>query len=100
MSGFDIGDRRKLTCEIRDESRVLADPESLVFYMLTPDGETVTYRRGTDAQLVRDSEGLFHVYWDCGQSGFHGYRFESQNPTVAEEDSFVVAESILGEIPA
>lgn len=74
---YAIGDRRKLSCEIRDEDGNLADPDTLTFTMYTPDDAVTTYEYGTDTELVRDSVGKFHVYWDCAQSGLHRYTWVS-----------------------
>ena len=98
---YDIGDRRKLTCQIRNEAGQLADPEALFFQMRTPDGETTTYRYGTGTQVVSESTGLFRVHWDCTQSGFHGYRWVATGSiAAAEESSFLVNQSMFGALPA
>ena len=91
---YDIGDRRKLTIEVRDETGDLADPDALRFEMTTPDGQTASYILGTDAELVRDSEGCFHVYWDCAQDGIHRYKWiASGSLAVVEASSFLVGTS-------
>ena len=91
---YDIGDRRKLTCEIRDENETLVDPTTLVFTMKKPDATLTTYTYGTDAQLVRDSTGLFHVYWDCATAGKYFYRYAATgNVGAAEESTFTVRAS-------
>lgn len=89
----DIGDRRKLTCEVRDEADALTDADELVFIMREPDGVLTTYELG-DNELVRESEGLYYVYWDCAKSGKHYWRWAaSGNVGAAEEASFKVAPS-------
>lgn len=89
----DIGDRRKLTCEIRDETDALTDPDVLVFSMREPDGVLTTYDLN-DVEVVRDSVGLYHVYWDCTQSGTHNWRWAaSGNVGAAEESAFKVRAS-------
>lgn len=94
MQVYDIGDRRKLSCEIRNENGDLADPTTLVFTMREPDDVVTEYLYGTDAELVRDTLGIYHVYWDCAQSGFHRWRFEADGEiTVAEEAGFTVRRS-------
>lgn len=94
MQVYDIGDRRKLSCEIRDEDGSLVDPTALTFTMREPDGTVTHYVRGTDAELVRDSLGIFHVHWDCELAGFHTWRFEADGViAVAAEAIFNVRRS-------
>lgn len=96
----DIGDRRKLTCEVRDESGALVDPVVLTFYMREPDGVLTTYDL-TDTEVVRDSVGVFHTYWDITQSGTHNWRWAaSGNVGAAEETSFKVKASKVLDPPA
>jgi hypothetical protein len=90
----DIGDRRKLTCEVRDEDGALVDPTALVFTMKTPDATVTSYEYLTDVEVVRDSLGLFHVYWDCAAAGKHYWRFAATgNVGAAEESTFTVRAS-------
>jgi hypothetical protein len=94
MQVYDIGDRRKLSCEIRNEDGDLADPTVLVFTMREPNDTVTEYEYGLDAELVRDSLGVFHVYWDCALAGFHHWRFEADGEvTVAAESNFAVRRS-------
>lgn len=95
MAVYDIGDRRKLTCEVRDEDAVLIDPTALVFTMKDPAGLVTVYDL-LDAELVRDSVGMFHVYWDCTIAGKYKWRFAaSGNVGAAEEKFFAVKKSIV-----
>jgi hypothetical protein len=95
MATYDIGDRRKLTCEVRDEDGVLIDPTALVFTMKDPGGLLTSYDLN-DVELVRDSVGLFHTYWDCVLIGKHCWRFAaSGNVGAAEEKNFTVRPSTV-----
>lgn len=90
----DIGDRRKLTCEVRDEAGALADPTGLTFTMLAPDATVTAFVWDADVELVRTAAGLFHVYWDCDQVGVHHWRFAATGTiAAAEESSFAVRAS-------
>jgi hypothetical protein len=90
----DLGDRRKLTCEIRDETDALVDPTGLTFSMREPDATLTDYTLTDTADLVRDSLGVYHVYWDCAQVGKHYYRFAATgNVGAAEEAGFKVRPS-------
>ncbi len=89
----DIGDRRKLSCEIRDEAGALADPTQVTFIIVTPDGVSTTYTTA-DAALVKDSVGVYHVYWNCTQAGTHRWRFAASGSIgAAEESAFSVRRS-------
>jgi hypothetical protein len=91
VTDHDIGDRRKLTCEVRDEANALIDPSGLTFTMRAPDGTLTEYTLADVADLVRDSVGVYHVYWDCTQAGKHFWRFAATgNVGAAEETSFKV----------
>lgn len=95
-NAYDIGDRRKLSAEIRDETGQLADPTTLVFLMYEPDKTLTEYTYGTDNEVVQDSTGKYHVYWDATKPGKHWWRYEaSGNIGVAEETSFTVRKSKL-----
>ena len=86
----DIGDRRKLTCEVRDEDNALVDPDVLVLTMREPDNTLTTYSL-TDDEMITESVGLYHVYWDWTKAGKHFWRWvASGNVGVAEEASFKV----------
>jgi hypothetical protein len=87
MSSYDIGDRRKLTCEVRDEDGDLADPTALTFTMREPDATLTVYVWQTDAELVRTAVGTFHTYWDCSQAGAHRWRFAATGTVAAAEES-------------
>ena len=89
----DIGDRRKLTCEVRDDGGDLVDPDTLVFTMRDPAGVLTSYTL-TDVELVHDSVGAYHVYWDCAAAGKHWWRFAAGgNVGAAEESTFTVRQS-------
>lgn len=91
---YDIGDRRKLSCEIRDETGQLVDPTTLVFLMYEPTKTLTQYVYDDGIELVQDSTGKYHVYWDCRVSGIHWWRYEaSGNVGVAEEAKFTVRKS-------
>lgn len=91
MSTYDIGDRRRLSCEIRDETGTLADPTTVTFKMFEPDKVVTQYVYGEDAQVYKDSTGCYHVEWDITQAGTHWWRFEASGSIgVAEETQFRV----------
>jgi hypothetical protein len=93
VNNHDIGDRRKLSCEIRDEDGQLADPTEVTFTIVAPDGVLTTYTTD-DPQLVRDSVGVYHVYWDCALSGTYRWRYAATGIIgAAQESAFYVRRS-------
>jgi hypothetical protein len=96
MSGYDIGDRRKLSCEIRDETGVLIDPTTLLFKMYEPDKTLTVFTYGEDNEVNNDGVGSYYVYWDITKAGTHWWRYEATgNVGVAEEAKFLVRKSKL-----
>lgn len=94
MTIYDVGDGRRLTATFRDINGQLADPTTVTFRMTTPDGATTEYGYGVDAELVRDSLGVYRVDWTVTQPGRHHYRWAGDGDVVvAEETSFTVRET-------
>lgn len=108
---YDIGDRVKLSTRVLDlevdqdeegplieivtlpdgttRKGKLTDPDVLIFKMKEPDATTTAYTYGVDAEVVRDSVGVFHVNWTVAQAENHWSRFEaSGNVGAAEELGF------------
>lgn len=56
---FDIGDTVKLTFTFTDETGALIDPDTVLVTLTDRDHAAVTYTYGTDAELTRDSVGVF-----------------------------------------
>ncbi len=77
MNAYDLGDTRRLSAafNIAANSPTATDPTTLNFKMREPDGTVTTYLEGTDAELVKDSTGNFHVDWLLAQVGRHRYRW-------------------------
>lgn len=73
-AAYHIDDLRRLTAAFTVAS-VATDPSTLMFIMREPDGTETPYVYGTDAELVKDSTGNFHVDWPITQAGRHLYRW-------------------------
>lgn len=93
MTSYDIGDRRKLSATITDEDGALIDPDTLIFKIKLPDGTVTTYTYGTDVELVRDSIGVFHVYWDVETAGGYWWRFAASGNVGAAEEAYFSVQS-------
>lgn len=93
MNAYDRGDLVRLSASF-DVDDVATNPTALTFKLLRPDGTTQAYVAGTDAQLVHDSTGNYHVDWSAAQEGVHYYRFEGTGAAqAASEQSFVIRHS-------
>ena len=53
----------------------VADPTTVTFKVTDPNSATTTYVYGTDAQLVKDSTGVYHVDLSLDLPGLYYYRF-------------------------
>lgn len=83
---YDVGDRRKLIVEVRNEDNELADPSALSFMMREPNDTLTTYDLD-DTELVKDSVGIYHVYWDIAMAGKHYWRWAASGDIAAAEES-------------
>ena len=88
MDAYDLGDTRRLSAAftVAGNSPPATDPTTLTFKMREPDGTVTTYVYVTDAEVVRDSLGNFHVDWLLAQVGRHTYRWVDTG-TAAEADT-------------
>ena len=70
------------------------DPTITTFRFMSPDHVLTSYVYNTDAQLVRDSAGVFHVNLSVTLSGIWHFRFEGTGAAqAADESEFFVEES-------
>ena len=74
VPAYDLGDTRRLSAAFTVSSAA-TDPTTLTFKMREPDGTVTTYVWETDAELVKDSTGNFHVDWLLAKVGKHYYRW-------------------------
>jgi hypothetical protein len=92
---FDIDDRIKLSSTIRDEETAgspLIDPDELQVTIVEPDGTSTPYLLSDGDQVIRESLGVYKLYWTARQSGLHWVAFvASGNVGSAEEFGFKVA---------
>lgn len=71
-----------------------ADPDSVTFRLMPPDGVEVSFTWPADAEVVRDGPGLFHTLVTVDTAGRYPYRFEGTGAvTVAAEDVILVRHS-------
>ncbi len=78
----------------RSSEGVVADPDTVSFSFRNGDGDVTTYVYGTDAEVVKDSVGNYHVNVDASARGTWHYRFYSTGTgKAADEKSFKVVQS-------
>jgi hypothetical protein len=75
---------------------VETDPTTVTAIIRDPDGVERTYLYGTDAELVRDDAGDYHVDVDAGPPGRWIYRFAGTGvASAAAEQVFLVEGSVV-----
>lgn len=91
INAFDLGDLIELKITFRNDSGAVADPTSPTLAIHKPDGTTTTYVYPTDAQLVKDSTGVYHVNYAPTMAGTHHWRGSGTGAvTAAEQGAFFV----------
>ena len=89
-NAYDIGDLVRCTGAFAT-SGTNVNPEAVFFKVKTPAGTVTTYAYGTDAALVRDSTGVYHVDVNAAEAGQYVYRFWSTGAgQAAAEGQFLV----------
>lgn len=79
-----------------DAAGAAISPSVVKFKLKDPDGANTTYIYGPDVQLVKDSNGNYHVDVDANKAGEWHYRFESAGGgKAAGETGFEVAPSVF-----
>ena len=59
--------------------------------MTEPDATVTTYVNGTNAELVKDSTGKYHVDWTITQAGRHFWKVRGTGAIVQAEGSSFAA---------
>jgi hypothetical protein len=101
---YDLGDLVRCSTEAEngdagftDTDGEPMDPDAVFFKAKDPEGTVIgPYEYGTDAELVKDGPGLYHVDVDANKPGTWRYRFYSTGTgQAAKEGSFTVAPSTV-----
>ena len=88
---YDVGDEVRLSAAFEKPANTPADPGTIVFKVKDPSGNITTYTYGSDAQLVKDSTGNYHVDVTIDEEGTWFYRFTGTGTVVAAGESFFYA---------
>jgi len=88
-----VGDKPRLTVTFTSGG-VPVDPDALTVKVRNPANEVTTYVYGVDAEVVRDSIGVYHVDVSVDRSGTWRHRWEGTGSNqAAGESSFEVEDS-------
>lgn len=88
---YDIGDLARVTGTFEDEDGVKTDPTGVTFHFQDPSGNKVSYVYGVDAELAKDSTGIYHADVSVDEVGTWHYRWTSTGTgSSSEEKQFVV----------
>ena len=97
INTYDVGGLIRCSAIFTNIAGAAVDPAVVKFKFRTPAGTITTYTYGTDAALVKDSTGNYHVDVNATGEGMWFYRFESTGTgQAAEEHNFFIANSEFG----
>jgi hypothetical protein len=88
----DIGDLVPVSATFKNAAGAATDPTTITFKLQKPDATLTTYVYPTDAQLVKDSVGVYHVDVPLAAAGVWYYRFEGTGAVAATEDGVLIAD--------
>lgn len=92
---YDIGDEIRLT-GVFTVSGVATDPTVVRCKVRAPGGAVTTSLYGTDAALVKDATGTYHLDLTLTLTGTYYYRWEGTGAAqAAEETAFNVRPSVF-----
>lgn len=96
MSEFVLGEAVRVSAEFRNAAGTVADPTSVFFKHRNPEGTITPLVYPTDAQLVKDSTGNYHVDIDANIAGTWHWRFYATGTgKTANEGNFTVGDSVF-----
>lgn len=94
INSYHIGDLRRIAGAFKNDAGTATDPTTVRFEFLTPAGVKTTYVYPTNAQLVKDSTGNYHVDLTLTEAGLWFYRWEGEGAVhEADEGEFMVQPS-------
>lgn len=88
---YHLGDSVRAAGAFTNSAGTAVDPTVVKLSFRDPSGNETTYIYGTDAQLVRDSAGNYHVDINADEAGIWYYRWWSTGTgQAAEAVKFIV----------
>lgn len=96
MAKYTIGNLIRVSAAFTNSGGSAVDPGQVRAKVKSPLGVITTYTYGTDAALVKDSTGNYHLDVEPTVQGVWKYRWEGLTSNKgAGESSFTVAESVF-----
>lgn len=95
MSAWITGEVGVISLSAATEAGLPTDPASVVLKIKDPTGTISTYTHGTDADLVKDSTGEYHMNIELSLVGKWYWRWEVGTPDGAVEGSVRVKQSAI-----
>lgn len=91
INTYTLGSSLRVSGVFKNSSDVAIDPSVVKFKFREPNGNAVTYTYGTDAEIVKDSTGNYHVDLNLDTPGTWYYRYYSTGTgQAASEGQFTV----------
>lgn len=75
INAYNVGDQARISGAFTTAAGVAQDPTALTFKYTDPSGNVTTLVYNTDAALVKDSTGNYHVDIDIDERGRWFYRW-------------------------
>ncbi len=97
-ASFPLGSLVRVSVTFKNSSDVDADPTSVHFTLISPDGVSTDHIYGVGVTIVKDAVGKYHVDIDGTQEGRWNFRFYSPvgDPLqAAGEGLFRIRESVF-----
>lgn len=90
---YSVGDSVRITGTWTNAAGTAVDPAGVFAAYRDPSGNTTTLTYGVDAELVKDSTGVYYVDVDADEAGWWHYRFYStgEGKAASKPLAFVVA---------
>lgn len=82
---YRTGQKVRVTCQFKVND-TLTDPTSVICKVMDPSRNVSTYVYGTDAEVVKDSTGIYHVDIVANEKKEWNVRFEGTGACVAVEE--------------
>jgi uncharacterized protein YfaS (alpha-2-macroglobulin family) len=97
MNAYQVGNVVRCSGAFTTAAGAAVDPSTITFRARKPDGTVTVYVYGTDAQLVKDSTGNYHVDLTANAAGRWAFRFEGTGsaPSAGERQFSVEASRVL-----
>jgi ribosomal protein L21E len=93
MNHYEVGDAVRVTVTFRDLNGAVADPTTVVAKYRRETDAVTTKTYGTDAEVVRDSLGVYHIDITPSAAGTWHARFAGTGAVIAAAELSFLARS-------